>query len=281
MVRNVKSLIVVCALFVFLSPFSTSAQNGESQVINTRALFPVSGNEKIDSLNNEVEDEIQIPGKGVNDNLDSLLSVWYMQKALTDTIEVVLLEGEDMPPAQLHDSVYIRRLGNISSLISLPYNDIIRNHIVFYTQKMPEKMEMILGLSEYYLPQFEEILDMYNLPLELKVMPIIESALNSNAVSRVGATGMWQFMLRTGREYKLTINSFVDERRDPIASAHAAAQYFLKHYKIFGDWTLVIASYTVEQVRFLRQLNVQTVKQIIGIYILIYLGKHAVMFLHL
>jgi membrane-bound lytic murein transglycosylase D len=239
----IKGKIVhICTLLILtILPFTGQGQNIPEQQINARALYPVSL--QPDTIDADMDDEIQIPGKGVDSNLDSLLSVWYMQRALNDTIGVILLEGEDMPPAALHDSVYIRRLGNLSSVISLPYNDIIRNNIVFYTQKMPEKMEMILGLSDYYLPQFEEILDMYGLPLELKILPIIESALNPLAVSRVGATGMWQFMLRTGRQYNLTINSFVDERRDPIASAHAAAQYLSDMYKIFGDWTLVIASY--------------------------------------
>ena len=236
-----RRTILVSILFMAI-PHWSIGQNNEEQLINIRALYPVQ-DEIVDTTDMYIEDDIQIPGKDVNDNLDSLLSIWYMQRALTDTIGVILLEGENMPSASLHDSVYIRRLANISSIISLPYNDIIRNNIVYYTQRMPERMEMILGLAEYYLPQFEEILDIYGLPFELKILPIIESALNPVAVSRVGASGMWQFMLRTGRQYNLTINSFVDERFDPIASAHAAARYLSDMYKIFNDWTLVIASY--------------------------------------
>lgn len=235
---TVKQIVLIFSL-IMLYPLYTKAQIGNKQTVNNRALYPIN----VPSDTTNVDEDVQIPGKGVDNNLDSLLSVWYAQRALNDTIGVVLLDGEDMPPAALHDSVYIKRLSNLSSVISLPYNDIIRNNIVYYTQKMPERMEMILGLSDYYLPQFEEILDLYGLPLELKVLPIIESALNPIAISRVGATGMWQFMLTTGRQYNLTINSFVDERRDPIASAHAAAQYLSDMYKIFNDWTLVIAAY--------------------------------------
>lgn len=246
MVITMKKTVIIVLLLTFTIPFIGKAQPSATHQVNTRALYPGAtspDDEDIESAEDNVQkDEIQIPGKDVN-NLDSLLSVWYTQRALTDTIGVILLEGEDMPPAQLHDSVYIQRLSRLSSVIHLPYNDIVRNHIVYYTQRMPEHMEMILGLADYYLPQFEEILDIYGVPLEFKALPIIESALNSLAVSRVGATGMWQFMLRTGRDYKLTINSFVDERRDPFASAHAAAKYLRDAYNVFGDWTLALASY--------------------------------------
>ena len=174
---------------------------------------------------------------------DSLLSLWYQQRNLNlmeiepsdiDTIEMV----SDIP-----DSVYIRRLQKLNPYISVPYNRIIRNHIVYYTQKMPEKMERILGLATYYIPIFEEIFDQYDMPLELTAMAVIESALNTKAVSRARAKGMWQFMYSTAKRYGLTINSYVDERFDPIASAHAAARYLRDSYLIFGDWSLAIASY--------------------------------------
>ena len=174
---------------------------------------------------------------------DSLLSLWYQQRDLNlmeiepsdiDTIEMV----SDIP-----DSVYISRLQKLNPYISVPYNSIIRNHIVYYTQKMPEKMERILGLATYYIPIFEEIFDQYDMPLELTAMAVIESALNTKAVSRARAKGMWQFMYSTAKRYGLTINSYVDERFDPIASAHAAARYLRDSYLIFGDWSLAIASY--------------------------------------
>lgn len=174
---------------------------------------------------------------------DSLLSLWYQKRDMNlmdvepsdiDTLEMI---------SNIPDSVYVDRLQRLNPYISIPYNKIIRNHIVYYTEKMPEKMEKILGLSSYYIPIFEEIFDQYDMPLELTAMAVIESALNAKAVSRARAKGMWQFMYSTAKHYGLTINSYVDERFDPIASAHAAARYLRDSYLIFGDWTLAIASY--------------------------------------
>ena len=109
---------------------------------------------------------------------------------------------------------------------------------------MPKTMSHILGLCEYYMPIFEETFSRYDMPEELKAMAIIESALNPLAVSRVGAKGMWQFMYHTAKLYGLHIDSFVDERLDPVKAADAAARYLKDAYNIFGDWNLAIASYT-------------------------------------
>ena len=174
---------------------------------------------------------------------DSLLSMWYNKRELS--IYEFNPEDIDSIPltSNIPDSIYIKRLQKMNSFIALPYNQYIRNHIIYYTEKMPDKMETILGLSNYYLPIFEEIFDSYGLPLELKAMAIIESALQTKAVSRANAKGMWQFMYTTAKRYDLHINSYVDERFDPIASAHAAAKYLRDSYLIFGDWALAIASY--------------------------------------
>jgi len=174
---------------------------------------------------------------------DTLLALYYKQRELEPTVfddenfdSVVL--SSDIP-----DSVYIDRLRRMNSYIKLPYNDIIRNYLIAYTQKHSQKMATVLGLADYYMPLFEEILDKYNLPLELKAMAIIESALVPTATSRVGAKGMWQFMLRTGKRYGLEINTYVDERMDVEKAADAAAKYLRDAYLIFGDWSLAIASY--------------------------------------
>lgn len=177
------------------------------------------------------------------ESTDSLLSIWYIQNNLTlDDGSIIDLDTA-MLTSDTPDSVFIERLKAINSFIPLPYNNIVKNHIIYYTQKIPNKIDLILGLSSYYLPQFEEILDEYDLPKELKMMAIIESALNPKAVSRARAKGMWQFMYRTALQYDLRIDSYIDERFDPIASGHAAAKYMKDSYRIFGDWLLAIASY--------------------------------------
>ncbi len=173
-------------------------------------------------------------------NLDSLVNSWYVKMALLNNPGTF---SDDTGGIQYPDSVYISRLRRINSIIQLPYMSIIRNHIHVYTIKQRDKFSAVLGLMGYYFPMIEDIFDSYGLPTELKYMAVIESALNVNAVSRMGATGLWQFMYSTGRMYGLTINSIVDERRDPVKSTHAAARYIKDLYSIYKDWTLVIAAY--------------------------------------
>jgi membrane-bound lytic murein transglycosylase D len=174
-------------------------------------------------------------------DLDSLVSTWYVKIAIKNNL------GEfkgDTTALQCPDSVYERRLSKINSIISLPLNNIIRNHIEVYTVRQRDKFSAVLGLKDYYFPMIEDVFDSYGLPAELKYMAVIESALNPGVVNRhSGATGLWQFMYSTGRMYGLTINSIVDERRDPVKSTHAAARYIKDLYQIYNDWVLVIAAY--------------------------------------
>lgn len=184
-----------------------------------------------DTLNSGTLD-LETPDYVPSDSLtladtDSLMSIWYHQKNL-ELIEN-LEKDVDLDTAVLlsniPDSIYIERLQKMNSFISVPYNSIIRNYIITYTERIAKQSETMLGLCKYYMPIIEEIFDQYQLPLELKAMAIIESALNPRAVSRVKAKGMWQFMYGTAIRYNLLINSFVDERLDPVKSCHAAARY--------------------------------------------------------
>lgn len=146
-------------------------------------------------------------------------------------------------PMNVPDSVYIARLLEIEQVIDLSYNNVVRNFIVMYTERKRNLVKRMLGLSEYYFPIFEEALDRHDMPIELKYLPVIESALNPNARSRVGANGLWQFMYGTGKEMKLEINSFIDERRDPVKSTDAAIRYLKMLYDRYNDWHLAIAAY--------------------------------------
>lgn len=174
---------------------------------------------------------------------DSLLNIWYSHKmASDDEMEVYDMDSIRFE-SNVPDEVYIERIKKMNSFISLPYNEIVKNYIILYSEKMPTKMSHILGLCQYYMPIFEDIFNRYDIPQELKAMAVIESAMNPLAVSRAGAKGMWQFMYSTAKMYGLHIDSFVDERLDPVKSAEAAAQYLQDSYDIFGDWNLAIASY--------------------------------------
>lgn len=139
--------------------------------------------------------------------------------------------------------VYKDRLRRLPTIMEMPYNNVVQKFIDRYSNELRNAVGIMLGASNFYMPIFEQALETYNLPLELKYLPVIESGLNPKAVSRVGATGLWQFMLTTAKNYGLEINSLLDERCDPIKSSYAAANYLSDLYRIFGDWNLVIAAY--------------------------------------
>lgn len=176
----------------------------------------------------------------IANDLDSLVNTWYVKIAIKNLNDSTV----DTTSLMMPDEVYEQRLSKINSIISLPYNNIIRNHIHVYTVRQRRKFAAVLGLRDYYFPMIEDVFDSYGLPTELKYMAVIESALNPGVVNRhSGATGMWQFMYSTGRMYGLTINSIVDERKDPAKATHAAARYLKDLYQIYNDWILVIAAY--------------------------------------
>ncbi|MFV8325589.1 lytic transglycosylase domain-containing protein [Flavobacterium sp. ZS1P14] len=129
------------------------------------------------------------------------------------------------------------------SPFNIEYNQGLENIIKSFLKNRKRSFERLMGISEYYFPLFEEALAKQNVPLEIKYLAVVESALNPKAVSRVGATGLWQFMYQTGKQYGLKIDSYIDERSDALKASGAAAQYMTNMYKIFGDWDLVLASY--------------------------------------
>ncbi|MBQ9661323.1 MAG: LysM peptidoglycan-binding domain-containing protein [Bacteroidales bacterium] len=175
---------------------------------------------------------------------DSLLHLWYKNSFATDFDTVNEFNMDSVRfTSNVSDDEMIRRLSAMNSFITLPFNDVVKNYIILYSERMPSKMGRAMGLSAYYFPIFEDILLRYDLPQELKYMAIIESMLNPVATSRAGARGIWQFMYQTGISYGLEINSYVDERLDVEKAVDAAARYLRDAYKIFGDWALAISSY--------------------------------------
>ena len=144
---------------------------------------------------------------------------------------------------KVSDSVYIDRLSRIPSIIEMPFNDVVKKYIEAYTGRLRNKVSFMLAAANFYMPMFEEALDTYDLPMELKYLPVIESALNPKALSRQRASGLWQFMLRTGKQYGLETNSLVEERFDPQKSTWAAVRYLKELFDIYKDWNLVLAAY--------------------------------------
>jgi membrane-bound lytic murein transglycosylase D len=171
-------------------------------------------------------------------NLDKLMNLWFVKNYTDKTNH----EGY-LTLTSPSDSDYIKRLSNLPCIMELPYNATVRKCIDLYTERRRSLVEYMLGLESVYFPMIEETLDKYGLPLELKHLTIIESALNPTALSRAGASGLWQFMLPTAKLYGLEINTLVDERLDPAKATDAACRFMKDLYDIYKDWTLVIAAY--------------------------------------
>ena len=190
------------------------------------------------SLKNSITDEDIVFPESFDTDVHKMMTNWYLQN-----YTVLDADVENKNPGEVGEETYIRRLAAIPSVIEMPYNQVVRRHIERYVYRSRTLVEQMLGMSLYYMPIFEQALEKEGLPLELKYLPIVESALDPNATSRVGAAGLWQFMIGTGKGLGLEVNSLVDERRDPYRSSAMAAKYLKNLYQIYNDWSLAIAAY--------------------------------------
>lgn len=175
--------------------------------------------------------------------LDSLNNLHFFQKRGEDKQVSRKLPFDSVPKFSAEELEILMAELDRKSPFNMVYNRSVDAYIRNYGERYRELTEKMLGLGEHYFPLFEEKLDAYNLPLELKYLAIVESALNPNARSQAGATGLWQFMYRTGKMYNLQVSSYIDDRKDPLKSTTAACEYLSHLYTIYGDWMLVLAAY--------------------------------------
>lgn len=187
-------------------------------------------------LKYEITDTAIVFPESVQADVHKMQQNWYLKN-------YTVLDSVPSSPVPVTDQVLISRLAAIPTTIEMPFNQVVKSHISLYVDRRRSLVETMLGLSLFYMPIFEEVLEREGMPLELRNLPIIESALNPDAVSRAGATGLWQIMLATARGLGLEINTLVDERRDPLASTEAAVKYLKQLYGIYNDWSLAIAAY--------------------------------------
>ena len=199
-----------------------------------RAAAPAS----ILSLGDNLHDIPIVYPESFETDVKQMQENWYLRNYAD-----IDLQADSRQPVTATDAEITERLQQLPTVIEMPFNSVVRSYIDMYANRRRQLVENMLGMSLYYMPIFEEALDRYGMPLELKYLPVIESALNPVAVSRAGATGLWQFMLPTAQGEGLEVSSVVDERRDPYRSSDAAARYLKKLYGIFGDWSLAIAAY--------------------------------------
>lgn len=209
--------------------FTVSAQEENSQTQPSSTL-------PADSV---VEEVVGVIPESLDADIDSLLRSWHVQY-FTKKDDFC---HDDEENVYFPDSVYAMRLASLPCIIPMPYNNVVRDCIDLYTERRRGLVRYMLGMADYYFPIIEKILDKHGLPLELKYLAVVESALNPVALSRVGACGLWQFMLPTGKQYDLTINSLIDDRRDPEKATEAACRYLKDLYAVYKDWSLVMASY--------------------------------------
>lgn len=219
---NFKITITLAALAVL--PLAASAKKQQApSVLN---------------LSSSISDNSIVFPESFESDAQRLLEGWYMRNYTS-----LDPDAADQGNPSVSDDEMRRRLASLPTVVEMPFNQIVRAYIDRYTENSRPQVGAILGLASYYLPIFEQSLEEAGLPNELKYLPVIESGLDPNAVSKHGAAGLWQFMLGTAKGLGMEVNSLVDERRDPYLSSKAAADYLKSLHDTYADWSLAIAAY--------------------------------------
>lgn len=250
--KNTKNIITIAAIAATLSSctlFKTAQKDNaaaiEQNTENVQAQY-VAPNTIATNVRYEINLD-SMTGNGytfelpesMNANIDSLLNSWQVRNML-NRLDCDASEWKEMP---ITDTMYAKRLAALPTIVRMPYNNMVRTCIDRYTKKSRSQVSYMLGISELYFPMIEEEIDRIGVPHELKYLPIIESALNPKATSRMSAKGLWQFMFTTGKLYGLKANNYIDERFDPAKSTTAALLYLKDLHDMFQSWELAIAAY--------------------------------------
>ncbi len=232
---NIKNTTISVFLLLSMSLFSQKSVENK-------------GIDKMETNNSYLD---SIKKTFVKDDLASCVdSLWMKELTNLDLYndisnDIKSINTDEKVDYELSTELLKQRLAEMDSKspFNIEYNSGLENIIKSFLKNRKKSFERLMAISEYYFPLFEEALAKQNVPLEIKYLAVVESALNPKAVSKMGATGLWQFMYHTGKQYNLKIDSYVDDRSDPLRSSEAAAQYMANMYAIFGDWDLVLASY--------------------------------------